>query len=379
VSKYKLSVLEEVDFAYQTACSSLKTPELEKVARALVGNIDRVVSAGIFPVGLLNFRTVFWQIWRRAQENLLGEYDPKYPSSHYHQWGALRNQMPDECLKLTKEWPPHLSGMPKPWSREWLIEQAKIYESGGFMHPGWLQLEAMIACSEDFLAHGIEATLSGMLVGMWTAFETLAGDLWVQSVNAQPKYLAGLTGTANRIQKLVRSGAKRQQETKKGNKTAGTASGEDDACEILSQREVTLGMMCKVTEGTYNLSDKMGTLLIETKRVQFTNLEAIREAYSLAFSENVRRARTDKIDMTLADRELDALSAVRNLIVHKAGKADSMYLDDCKSAPTAPKIKEENEKLQLDGEVCQSLIAPVLKLSVDLINAVDTWLTTTHD
>lgn len=237
---------------------------------------------------------------------------------------------------------------------------------------------------QDFIAYTSNETdeaydtlMNSQLVLCWTAFETLAGDLWRESVNSNPQYLAGLTGTANRIQKCVCSEPKRPQEAKKRIKTDGTTLGDADPCEILSQRGVTLGMICKVTKGSYNLSDKMGTLLIEAGRVQFTSLEAIREAYSLAFSENGRRARTDKIDTTLAAKELDALSAVRNLIVHKAGKADSMYLDDRKSAPSAPKL-EENEKLQLDGEVCQSLIMPVLKLSVDLINAVDIWLTTTH-
>ena len=107
------------------------------------------------------------------------------------------------------------------------------------------------------------------------------------------------------------------------------------------------------------------------------SLTAIREAHSVAFSEKVRKARTDKIDAALADKSLDALSVIRNLIVHKGGIADSNYVKDAKNAPAAPQLKE-NEVLHLDGEKCRNLILPVVKLCVCLVEAVDSWLSVTR-
>ncbi len=44
----------------------------------------------------------------------------------------------------------------------------------------------------------IDSLFSAMLLGTWTAFETLAGDLWEDAVNACPAF-AGLAGNPDRI------------------------------------------------------------------------------------------------------------------------------------------------------------------------------------
>jgi hypothetical protein len=38
-------------------------------------------------------------------------------------------------------------------------------------------LDALVGCTGDFLSNRIDAMLSSMITGTWTAFETLAGDL----------------------------------------------------------------------------------------------------------------------------------------------------------------------------------------------------------
>ena len=97
----------------------------------------------------------------------------------------------------------------------------------------------------------------------------------------------------------------------------------------------------------------------------------------MAFSEKVRKAKSDRIDVALADKSLNAMSAVRNLIVHKAGKADVVYLEDRKAAPTAPQLKL-GEELSLDGQTCRNLIEPVISTSVELVKSVDSWLMLTR-
>jgi hypothetical protein len=227
------------------------------------------------------------------------------------------------------------------------------------------------------LTFGIDAWLSALLLGTWTAFETLAGDLWVASVNAQPQYLAGLTGAADRIDGAAGAKPEPEKAGRAADDENGEKSADDDPCEPFGDKKVALGLMCKLTRGDYDLHSKMGHLLVETERVKFTSLKSIREAYSLAFSEKVKRARTHRIDAALAAPSLNALSAVRNLIVHKAGVADAAYVEDRKVAPTAPVLKEK-EAIQLNGETCRILVEPVIKASVELVKAVDSWLTLTR-
>jgi hypothetical protein len=222
----------------------------------------------------------------------------------------------------------------------------------------------------------MQAIFRSHLVETWTAFETLAGDLWVRAVNAQPKYLAGLTGAQNRIEKVgSRSKAKTEEASPPvEGSDEGRPTGEPETTEPRGGKSITLGLMSVVSRGVYDFSNRMGTLLVEAERVKFTSLKSIREAYSMAFPEKAPGARSKRIDTALADKNLDALSAVRNLIVHKAGIADAVYLEDWKGAQAAPRLAEWAE-LELDGQVCRTLMDPVIKASVELVKAVDSWLT----
>ena len=65
----------------------------------------------------------------------------------------------------------------------------------------------------------------------------------------------------------------------------------------------------------------MGT--VQREQLELDSLKGIREAYSRAFDKPFEK----DIDESLADRDLDTLQAVRNLLVHRAGIADQKYLD----------------------------------------------------
>jgi hypothetical protein len=46
---------------------------------------------------------------------------------------------------------------------------------------------------------GLEALLFAQILGTWTAFETMAGDLWETAINLHPAGLAELKGTKKRL------------------------------------------------------------------------------------------------------------------------------------------------------------------------------------
>jgi hypothetical protein len=113
----------------------------------------------------------------------------------------------------------------------------------------------------------------------------------------------------------------------------------------------------------------MGKLLATYQR--FDSLEGIREAYSNAFAEKTNLV--DPIDEALSGLEIDALSAVRNLLVHNGGIADDEYQKKCKYISGLPKLVEGG-RLQLDGQMLRELIDPVVGRAISLLKAVDGWV-----
>jgi hypothetical protein len=377
MSDYRLFALAAIDRTYRKVCDALKTPAVRDVAAAFIGNVDRVVSAGNFPVRLLNLSGQFLHVWARAQHQILGDSVHTMSGEEYRRRApeivARCKEIVNDEQQIMGEYAPAKTFTPQ-WLEALEGPESRAQERSEGM---FSVIEGMIACTGDFLSKGMEPTLSSMLVGTWTAFETLVGDLWRAAVNAQPTYLAVLAGAGNRIAGLTGSRAPSEMTSGTEEGEGGVDSDEGDPCEPPGDKKVSLGLMCKITRGGYNLSERMGDLLIEAERVKFTSLKAIREAYSLAFPEKVRRARSRPIDTPLALNDLDALSAVRNLLVHKAGKADAEYLEDCKAAPTAPRL-HEGDTLQLNGQMCVDLVNPAVKASVELLKAADSWLTATR-
>lgn len=116
----------------------------------------------------------------------------------------------------------------------------------------------------------------------------------------------------------------------------------------------------------YNLSKNMGTVLKEKK--SFDRLDDIRANYAEAFFEDAK-----EIMDVLNSPAIDALSAVRNLIVHRSSIVDQRYLNRTKSLTEAPKAPI-GAPLLLDGQIVLNLVNPVTSLGCDLILAVDRWL-----
>jgi hypothetical protein len=96
-------------------------------------------------------------------------------------------------------------------------------------------------------------------------------------------------------------------------------------------------------------------------------LAGIREAYGLAFF-----TKADAIDKALMDNKIDALNAVRNVIVHRSGIADAVYDRQSKflSVPGA----RRGQPVELDGEIVMNLMQPVIVASLALVTAVDEWI-----
>jgi hypothetical protein len=208
---------------------------------------------------------------------------------------------------------------------------------------------AVMLASSPPQSIGFEALLLSYITSMWTAFETLAGDLWESAINEKPNLLAQLKGKSNRL--------------RKGRRADGFSSARTDRDEDTS-KSVRLDL---IQFYQWNLSNKMGTVL--KRKYEFSRLESIREAYASAFCE-----KADNIDKILSDDALDVVSALRNVIVHKGAVADKEYLARCKHLPKLPHAGEGQE-VPLDGEIVSSAIGEAIYCSAHLIGAVDEWIT----
>ena len=199
----------------------------------------------------------------------------------------------------------------------------------------------------------IYAAFCSQLTSAWTAWETLATDLWEAAINYHPATLAKLSGKRERISKLA--GSKSRDDTEEGRE--------------LSAREFEprLADFETITQGTFNASALMGTLL--KKECKFQTLAGIRRAYSAAFSND-----WGSIDAALSNRSLDKLNLVRNLILHKAGVMDAKFAEQSATIPDWKIEKQMNDPIPLDGKIVQELINPVFQLGIDLIYAVDKWV-----
>jgi hypothetical protein len=309
---FKLSRLRELDHAYQIFP---KTPELARVCDAFTSNMHRVVATGMLP-GFVLF-----------------------------QWGHYVEHKTGRMIALVG---PNGAGQTS------VTPIIIPFDIGGF--PDELFWEV----PHDGTRFAIESMLASMILGTWTAFETLAGDLWVDSLNACPAF-ASLSGAPkNRIAKQCEATFTRQE-----------SEDEEETSDELQEppeKWLSLEQVGRLSKGSYNLGTLMGSVHRASGSVKFTTLTSIREAYSRAFAPPPQT-----IDKALSTKALDGLALVRNLIVHRAGRADRRYVDGAKAVKDVPQLKE-NEPLQLDGAVVCNLLNPVIEASVDLVEGVDTFI-----
>ena len=128
---------------------------------------------------------------------------------------------------------------------------------------------------------GLDALLSAQVVGAWTAFEVLSGDLWIAAVNAAP--------------------------------AAAVRWAQKD-----SDKAVPLSKLVKYGDHSFNLGAIMGDVLAAEEKVSFLTLTSTRIAYEKAF---------DRAPSAFNDPQLKLLELVRNLIVHNGGKVDQTFKD----------------------------------------------------
>lgn len=224
-----------------------------------------------------------------------------------------------------------------------IAKHKAIYEKGGpqaqalLDHQHELSFFVLGAQNPEF-HDGPEAWMASQIIASWTAFEAMAGDLWEASLNIKPATLAKLAGRSKSARHPI-----------------------DDA------RRIKLDWLHKYQ---FDLSKVMGTIFLEEKRHSFDSLDGIREAYNDAFSED-----GDIVKSTINAKALDAISLIRNNLVHNGGIIDAPYLKRSADLPTEA-LGQEGTAIQIDGALVAKVIGPTIELGNTLLTAVDEWLDT---
>jgi hypothetical protein len=305
------------------ARGELKTPALQPVAAAFDKNMSQAAFLSRFPGAMcrvgqdLKFAEVAACIMMLNQP---------YYEGRAHCWPA--GDEPDEATQ--QRWREEADAVE---SRKYEILDRKVRPpipwSTGY------DSDRLTRHVGSELRNAYDTLMSAQLVLVWTAFETLAGDLWEAAVNTHPQTLASLAG--------------------KSSPNAPKGEGKSLPMSFLERHH-------------YDLRDKMGTILRE-HRCRFTSLEEIVKSYRLAFPEGSRLHE----ETFWEDGDVKSTTAIRNLTVHKAGLVDQEFKDSTTHDNQLAHWKI-GEQFYLDGVLLRRLIPGLFEFSYQMVRAADDWI-----
>jgi hypothetical protein len=198
---------------------------------------------------------------------------------------------------------------------------------------------------------GFYAVLANQLTGTWTAFEALATDLWVKAVNLRPMTLglAGLEAKAfDKKSKRVPIHPKRDVETPKP-----------------VRNPIRLDLLL---EHHFNLSDKLGTILLRSRKFDFNRADGIMYAYAVLFGDAARKVFKKHNDALLI------LEAIRNVLVHKGGLIDGPFQERARKDPVLSKLNVGDRLPLGDALIPPPYFLTVSSVAKELIALVDDFL-----
>ena len=260
---------------------SLAIGELQLVARAFSRNANRIVNLAGLPVNVQRDALFTQNVNFEAERRLIRSGKENTPDK-----AQLHKELIEKVIEEVK-------------SGSTTFVMGLSHNDGGFHVEGYTEnyIHAVglerIEAQYPAIAEAVQDLFYSIVVGTWTAFESLASDLWEAALNFNPKDLATLQGTKSRISKKHRE------------------SDVDKSRAQISQKDETkhidLDRMIEIAGEAQSLKGKFGALL--SYKYEFTKLRGIREAYSAAFDEKYRPQPT-KIDAALAGKHLFLLNVL---------------------------------------------------------------------
>lgn len=309
-----------------TVHECVRNSKLRDVAKAFVANITRAVQAARAPIELVLLSRAHQRATDEAYFEVCGNLAYIKPDDH------RVTRLEEVIARLRSEF------------------QAARKDNSDHLEQAMAYLDLYQDYSEE-IYFGLGSVLGGLIVGVWTAFEVLAADLWENAINEHPAELATLKGdvVSSKTKETLRA-------------LASQDGGKSSQPKMLRLDFLQLHK--------YDLSRLMGTVLSE--KFNFQRLEDIRTAYTQAFGEAHCAVRDAILHPCLT-----SLSATRNALVHGAGNADEKFMGLHTSCEALRLLFPEaalNKPLPVTGHTVLALVDPVVEQSVNLIVAVSEFV-----
>jgi len=178
----------------------------------------------------------------------------------------------------------------------------------------------------------LNALQQNAATALWSAFEALASDLWIQAVNSRPDLFA------KRVMQQFSESLQRHG---------------------LSSRSIPLGVAAKYS---FDLRHHIGDIIADV--IDFTSLDVVRKAYKSAFGIDEEGQR-----LLEADR-LRKLVLIRNLVVHRGGVVDVAF----KERTGCP--DKVGDELTIDEDSASQFVDAVKAAGLYILKLVDSCLAT---
>lgn len=210
--------------------------------------------------------------------------------------------------------------------------------------------------------HCLEVNLASMVVNAWTAFETFAVDLWAGAVNARP---AGLGKRAINHQSQANDRATLKQKEQ-----------DLDGIEQGNKKSDALRFIEKLIDDREGFM--IGDLLKQTPAFDFQRMRGIKHAYIRAFPD------AKPVFDSESFGDVEVLDAVRNALVHAAGKADGKFLSRQRAnRHFYDKFGlgdiEAGGLIYLDGSTTKMLVQSSVTAAKQLALLADAWIISNPD
>jgi hypothetical protein len=299
-----------------------KAVGLQPIAQAFIRNMNRVrgigsLSMNLMAVGMVNEAARVEALFNKQ----IHPRDPRVIHGHPQFDETLFSEVNEERKQLIDSWI-------KSYPNKEGFAVALAAKTAFNMH-------VVLEEAKGDAWSAIQATMSAMLIGLWTAFESLAQDTWINAVNTCPSPLA------DNIMSAQDSALKTGNQSKSFSYSHFIGSG-------------------------YDFRQSMGNLLFAEKKVDFQQLKTIRAAYKAAFAGHLEPI------FEQHHLELFRLEAVRNLFVHKGGIIDGKFVERMGNEPV---LREKiGQPLSVSGEYVAHKANVASVCSTQLIQAVDKWL-----
>jgi hypothetical protein len=382
--EYKFSESLNFDTSFRGLSDRIQNAKLKEVAESFSNNMERVFSLGLMPEFLVNMYSKFYKYSLESAINTLSilvesnermsKYDDdlqdKKPSEllaseHQEQFEKMMKER-QQSIKRRRE-DAHVAHLQIELHKEDLRNPGTSFRLG-FANPDELVARMLtvfgledkdIVYKYKQFMNGLDATMTGMTIGAWTAFETLSTDVWINSVNMKPMTL-GVNALLGR---------------KKREKASGQAEPDE------SEQKHSPMSFDILKEYKFNLGSCLGTMIHSKRKYDFNALEGIGHAYGETFCvrdrDGTRKGKMNECKTWFSGEDhqkLQILEAVRHVLVHRAGQVDRPFLDRIEGRYLAFGNLSVGDSLLLDGGIVADLVGASVRRALALIEGVDKWL-----